>query len=87
MLPGDEIIEKKHGNIKMLTAQMESADLGKKATRKWDGLGKNVFEIDYPSLFPDYKDLGPAVPEGGEPPKTEIPKNELTSEIEIQNTP
>lgn len=46
-LPGDEIIEKKHGNIKMLTAAKESADLSKRTTRKWPGLGPNVFEIDY----------------------------------------
>ena len=39
MLPGDEIVEKKHANIKMLTAQAESADLSKRATRKWPGLG------------------------------------------------
>lgn len=38
MLPGDEIVEKKHGNIKMLTAQMQSADLGKRKMRKWPGL-------------------------------------------------
>ena len=47
MLPGDEIVEKKHGNIKMLTAQMESADLSKRLTRKWPGLGENVFKINY----------------------------------------
>jgi len=39
MLPGDEIVEKKHANIKMLTAQMESADLSKRKMRKWPGLG------------------------------------------------
>ena len=41
MLPGDEIVEKKHANIKMLTAQMESADLSKRSMRKWPGLGAN----------------------------------------------
>merc|ERR1711934_1184552 len=57
MLPGDEIVEKKHANIKMLTAQMESADLSKRATRKWPGLGPSVFEVDYAALFEEYKDL------------------------------
>ena len=47
MLPGDEIVEKKHANIKMLTAQMESADLSKRQTRKWPGLGPSVFEVDF----------------------------------------
>lgn len=51
MLPGDEITEKKHGNIKMLTAQMESADLSKRLTRKWPGLGDNVFKIDFAGLM------------------------------------
>ena len=52
-LPGDEIVEKKHGNIKILTAQMENADLSKRVTRKWPGLGKNVFEIDYEAIVAD----------------------------------
>lgn len=58
MLPGDEIVEKKHANIKMLTAQMESADLSKRKTRKWPGLGASPFEVDYASLFEEYKDIG-----------------------------
>lgn len=59
MLPGDEIVEKKHGNIKTLTARIMKgdADLSKKTTRKWEGLGPSVFEIDYPKLFPEYSDL------------------------------
>jgi len=43
LLPGDEIIEKKHQNIKFLTAQAQKQDISKRATRKWPGLGKNVF--------------------------------------------
>ena len=41
----------------MLTAQMESADLSKRKTRKWPGLGASVFEVDYASLFEEYKDV------------------------------
>ena len=52
MLPGDEIVEKKHGNIKMLTAQMQSADLSKRKMRKWPGLGESPFKVDYEKLFP-----------------------------------
>jgi hypothetical protein len=55
MLPGDEIVEKKHANIKILTAQMESADLSKKTSRKWPGLGPNVFKVKYEELFEAYK--------------------------------
>jgi hypothetical protein len=56
MLPGDEIVEKKHANIKILTAQKESADLSRKPTKKWPGLGPNVFEVDYAELFDNYKE-------------------------------
>lgn len=87
MLPGDEIIEKKHGNIKMLTAQMESADLSKRATRKWPGLGENVFNIDFAKLFPEYDETEN---KEGEPvaatPTKEPESNEIISEIEVQNT-
>jgi hypothetical protein len=81
MLPGDEITEKKHGNIKMLTAQMESADLSKRLTRKWPGLGDNVFKIDFASLMGD----GQAeVEESAETIEKET--NEIISEIEVKNT-
>jgi hypothetical protein len=80
-LPGDEIIEKKHGNIKMLTAAKESADLSKRTTRKWPGLGQNVFEIDYGKLSDAYKS---EEVEGAEKPP--MPENELTFEIEVMNT-
>jgi hypothetical protein len=55
MLPGDEIVEKKHANIKMLTAQMGSADLSKRKTRKWPGLGRNDFNINFEQMFEQYK--------------------------------
>lgn len=54
-LPGDEVIEKKHANIKILTAQIEAADISKRTTRKWPGLGPSVFEVDYAELFEQYK--------------------------------
>jgi len=43
MLPGDEIVEKKHKNIKLLTAAAQNTDLSKRPTRKWPGLGPNIF--------------------------------------------
>ena len=65
----------------MLTAAKESADLSKRSTRKWPGLGANVFEIDFGALSEVYKK--PEV-EGSAPP--EMPRNEITSEIEVKNT-
>jgi hypothetical protein len=57
MLPGDEILEKKHQNIKMLTAQAQKQDLSKRASRKWPGLGASIFDIDFGNLFDSYKDF------------------------------
>jgi len=59
-LPGDEIVEKKHMNIKQLTALAEGNDLAKKPQRAWKGLGPAPFEIDYTN-FDAYKDLKPKV--------------------------
>jgi hypothetical protein len=55
LLPGDEIVEKKHANVKILTATTQNADLSKRKTRKWPGLGDNVFDIDYETQFEEYK--------------------------------
>lgn len=63
-LPGDEIVEKKHANVKMLTATMTNADLSRRTTRKWPGLGPNVFEVDYANLFPAYSEYAEDKPEG-----------------------
>jgi hypothetical protein len=57
LLPGDEIVEKKHQNIRTLTAQAQKQDVGKRNTRKWPGLGPCIFEIDFASLFEQYKDF------------------------------
>jgi hypothetical protein len=54
MLPGDEIVEKKHKNIKLLTASAQNTDLSKRPTRKWPGLGANIFEIDFEKQFAQY---------------------------------
>jgi len=83
-LPGDEIVEKKHGNIKMLTAQMSSADLSKRKTRKWPGLGAPPFQIDYGKLFPQYRE-GDAEEDKPSTPSEEK-TNEIITEIEVMNT-
>lgn len=51
MLPGDEIVEKKHKNIKHLIAMERSEDLSKRPTRKFPGLGNSVFQIDFAKQF------------------------------------
>jgi len=57
MLPGDEIVEKKHQNIKVLTAMQMKQDIAKKDKRKWAPVGPNLFLIDYGSLFETYKEF------------------------------
>ena len=52
-LPGDEVIQKKHLNVKYLMAMERNEDIGKQETRTWPGLGKCVFLIDYEKLLPD----------------------------------
>ena len=51
MLPGDEIVEKKHKNIKHLMAMDANTDLSKRATRKFPGLGQPIFEVDFEKEF------------------------------------
>ena len=51
MLPGDEIVEKKHKNIKHLMAMEKNTDLSKRATRKFPGLGQNIFKVDFEKQF------------------------------------
>jgi len=88
MLPGDEIIEKKHKNIKHLIAQERNEDLSRRETRKFPGLGASVFKID----FSKYSDAGYV---SNEPAKTStmsidvpaIPENEINTDVTIQNTP
>lgn len=53
MLPGDEITEKKHKNIKFLTAMDGGGDLSRQKTRKFAGLGASIFKVDFEKLFPD----------------------------------
>ncbi len=53
MLPGDEVIEKKHKNIKHLIAMERNEDLSRRETRTFPGLGANIFKIDFAKLFPD----------------------------------
>ena len=65
---------------------MESADLSKRVTRKWPGLGPNIFEVKYEQLFDAYKPKD----DDGNPSRANTPDdfvaNELTGEIEVKNT-
>jgi hypothetical protein len=51
MLPGDEIVEKKHKNVKHLMAMAQNTDLSKSKTRKYPGLGPNKFKVDFEKQF------------------------------------
>lgn len=92
MLPGDEIVEKKHKNIKLLTAAAQNTDLSKRPTRKWPGLGPNIFKVDF-SQFEEYKNIGMEGDEAQNRPNSgtvqpaEIAQNEINTEVEVQNTP
>jgi len=68
----------------MLTAQMSSADLSKRKTRKWPGLGAPPFQIDYGKLFPQYRE-GNAEEDKPSTPSEEK-TNEIIAEIEVMNT-
>jgi len=100
-LPGDEIVEKKKLNIKVLTAKYNGQDLSTKPKRKWKGLGPNPLVVDltkYESFAEFQKPEPPKVEEekAGKPAgkdagkkgaEEEAPKvNELSDDIEIENT-
>lgn len=95
MLPGDEIVEKKHKNVKHLIAIEQNTDLSRRATRKFAGLGAPIFQVDFEARFQNQ--YGPTETEGSSIPDNTRPqsslqdddsfeKNELTAEVEIQNT-
>ena len=68
MLPGDEIVEKKHKNIKHLMAMDANTDLSKRATRKFPGLGQPIFQVDFEKQFEAYRNLDGTEEEGKERP-------------------
>ena len=72
-LPGDEIVEKKARNIKVLTAKYHGHDISFKSMRKWVGLGPNPFNVDL-TKFESFDDFKPAETEGdvAEPPAKEM---------------
>jgi hypothetical protein len=63
---------------------MEAADMSKRVTRKWPGLGPCIFEIDYENLFEAYKAKDEDRPTSA--PMPEVKNNELTAEVEVTNT-
>ena len=84
LLPGDEIIEKKHKNVKHLIAQERNEDLSRRDTRKFPGLGASVFKID----FSKYSGAGYACSETEKKSSlafevAAIPENEINTEVTI----
>ena len=62
---------------------MESADMSRRKTRKWPGLGQSVFEVDYENLYEEYKEQ---TVDGEEKPQRPEVDNEITKEVEVMNT-
>lgn len=53
MLPGDEIVEKKHKNVRHLIAMERNEDLSRREMRSFPGLGICPFKIDFGKLSPE----------------------------------
>lgn len=89
MLPGDEIVEKKHKNIRHLIAMERNEDLSRREMRAFPGLGAPVFKIDFAKLDPDsygVPDSGATVPAQPDDGKPKYPENEINTEVSIKNT-
>mmetsp|Transcript_33810 Transcript_33810/g.44658 ORF Transcript_33810/g.44658 Transcript_33810/m.44658 type:complete len:200 (+) Transcript_33810:3238-3837(+) len=101
-LPGDEIVEKKHKNIKHLMAMDANTDLSKRATRKFPGLGQPIFQVDFEKQFEAYRNTegasdghqsrasmrpeSAAKSNAGGEGSEGTQKNEVACEVEVQNT-
>jgi len=87
LLPGDEVIEKKHKNIKHLIAMERNEDLSRRETRTFPGLGASVFKIDFAKLFPEAYGavhIDAALTSEREQP---VVQNEINTDITVKNTP
>ena len=86
LLPGDDVSQKKHLNIKNLVVQREKEGgyverTNRGATEKWRGLPKAAFEIDYSSRPEFKKPENPA-----SPPEEKKHEVEMTEEIQSIKT-
>lgn len=91
MLPGDEIVEKKHKNVKHLMAIANNTDLSRSKTRKFAGLGPNLFKVDFEKQFGYSIQVDEEIPKGRVQSaqglkEGEVEANEINTEVEIQNT-
>ena len=84
MLPGDEIVEKKHKNIKHLMAMERNEDLSRRETRNFPGLGACPFKIDFSKLSPEAY----SQPDSGatQTAPADVPANEINTECTVKNT-
>lgn len=53
MLPGDEVTEKKHKNVRHLIAMERNEDLSRREMRAFAGCGQCNFKIDFSKLSPE----------------------------------
>ncbi len=89
VLPGDEISEKKHKNVKHLMAMERNEDLSRRDTRKFPGLGPSVFKVDFAKVYPDAYGADKDKEGGagsGQAAGAEAEQNEISGEVEVQNT-
>ena len=84
MLPGDEVSEKKHKNVKHLIAMERNEDLSRRETRKFPGLGQPIFKIDFAKMSPAYVEEPPASSQDVTAEK--VVENEVNTEVSVQNT-
>lgn len=83
MLPGDEISEKKHKNVKHLMAMERNEDLGRRDTRSFEGLGAPIFKIDFSKLNPEAYGHLTERPDTADKEERKVPENELNTEVAL----
>jgi hypothetical protein len=79
VLPGDEVVEKKHKNVKHLMAMEKQQDTQRKDTRVFSGLGPCIFKIDFAKLSPEYGETGSTQEE-------KVVSNEINTDVTVKNT-
>ena len=86
MLPGDEVVEKKHKNIRHLMAMERNEDLSRRETRTFPGLGVCSFKIDFAKLSPEAYSQPDSGATQTQQEEKKVPENEINTPVEIKNT-
>lgn len=90
LLPGDEITEKKHKNVRHLMAMERNDDMSRREMRNFPGCGACVFKIDFSKLQADMNaspaDSGATNMQTDSDNGKQIPVNEINTEVSVKNT-